>query len=362
MRVQPLQHKSTTSQSETSDFGSIAEVAVLVVGFRNPADIRACLVALSRTLAEPNFDVFICENGGKPAYERLLQELTLEGLCLPAVDRSRMLINSETSRLTDIQCLNLQTRSSNVWIGCATDNLGYAGGINAWLEQLLHVSGWKGVWILNPDTEPEVSALAALVGHAETAKKGMVGSTILDSDQSGYVRFRGGLHWQWLTARGIAIGLGDKIDMPPDVLAVEAALDSPSGASVYATRCCIEKIGLMDESYFLFFEDLDWGVRAKALGLGYASRSVVAHQRGTTTGSARDPGAIPGLSVYLQHRNGIHFVRRHFPWTLPIRIAVSIFYAIRFLMRRAPNNSLAAIRGLFAGLKGEIGRPSWYRN
>ena len=117
----------------------------------------------------------------------------------------------------------------------------------------------------------------------------------------------------------------------------------------------------MDESYFLFFEDLDWGVRAKKLGLGYASRSLVSHGRGTTTGSARSSAAIPRLTVYLQHRNGVHFVRRHFPWALPARIAISLLYAARFLIRRAPNNFLAVIEGLMAGLKGEVGRPGWYR-
>jgi N-acetylglucosaminyl-diphospho-decaprenol L-rhamnosyltransferase len=90
---------------------------------------------------------------------------------------------------------------------------------------------------------------------------------------------------------------------------------------MYVTKNCLEQIGLMDESYFLFFEDQDWGC-AKKLGLGYASASIVAHQRGTTTGSAKNLTAIPKLAVYLQHRNGIHFVRRHYPWSLPLRIAV----------------------------------------
>jgi GT2 family glycosyltransferase len=116
----------------------------------------------------------------------------------------------------------------------------------------------------------------------------------------------------------------------------------------------------MDESYFLFFEDLDWGVRAKATGLGYASKSIVAHKRGTATGSARGLGAMPKLSVYLQQRNGIHFVRKHFPWTLPLRIVTSCLYAARFLMAGATSNFIAALEGIIAGLRGEVGKPSWH--
>jgi N-acetylglucosaminyl-diphospho-decaprenol L-rhamnosyltransferase len=223
------------------------------------------------------------------------------------------------------------------------------------------MDGWKGAWILNPDTEPEAGALAALVGRAELGGKGMVGSTILEAGSDDVVRFRGGLHWQRFAARSIAIGLHESIGAPFDLCAVENAMDGPSGASMYVTRKCLDQVGLMDESYFLFFEDLDWGVRAKKLGLGYASTSIVAHQRGTTTGSAGGLAAMSKLAVYLQHRNGIHFVRRHFPWSLPVRIAVSILHAFRFLIHRAPGNFLATLEGVLAGLKGETGQPDWHR-
>lgn len=341
--------------------GKTADVAVLIVGFRNPEDIRRCLAALSHADPKPPFDVFICENGGEIAYRRLIEAVVNNyGPCEMA-DDGTVPDHPRSSRFVEFARLRLRTSPSNVWIGCATGNLGYAGGINAWLDQLWHAAGWKGLWILNPDTEPEPHALAALAERAEVGNKGMVGSTILDGDRPGHVRFRGGLHWQRLPARGIAIGLGEHLDAPHDLLAIEAAMDSPSGASMYVTRSCAERIGPMDESYFLFFEDLDWGVRAKELGLGYASASLVSHGRGTTTGSARSSAAIPKLTVYLQHRNGVHFVRRHFPWALPARITISLLYAARFLIHRAPSNFLAVIEGLLAGLKGEVGRPRWYR-
>jgi len=124
----------------------------------------------------------------------------------------------------------------------------------------------------------------------------------------------------------------------------------------------IEQIGLMDENYFLFFEDLSWGVRAKKVGLGYASGSSAAHQRGATTGSARRDEVLSRFSIYLQHRNALYFVRRHNPWTLPVRIAFSTFFAARIPRHRAPRNCAAALEGMFAGIRGETGVPSWRRN
>ncbi|MDF0494645.1 glycosyltransferase family 2 protein [Bradyrhizobium yuanmingense] len=334
----------------------VSEVAVLIVGYRNSQDVVDCLRALSRATTSPAFDIFICENGGRDAYHHLVSALVSEeGPCRRGQSYGTGIDGN--SRFTDVQRLSLRARSSTVWVGCAFDNLGYAGGINAWLRPLSAIPTWRAIWILNPDTQPTASALAALHERAQSGQKAMVGSTILDSLDADHVRFRGGISWQRLAARDVAIGLGELLDVSCNIVAVEGAMDSPSGASMYVTRWCIERIGLMDESYFLFYEDMDWGLRARHLGLGYAVDSIVVHKRGTTTGSARASSAIPVLSVYLQHRNGVRFVRRHFPWSLPLRVAVSLMYAFRFLLQGAPNNSRAAVAGLVAGLKGEMGRP-----
>lgn len=338
----------------------VATVAIVIVGFRNSADIKRCLHAICRSAGAPAFEVFICENGGTASHRTLVNELlAADGPCIP----SRENVGAwKTARMRHVERLELRAGGANVWVGCAAENLGYAGGINAWLSQFLRVGGWSGVWVLNPDTEPAPTALAALIRHAEITGKGMIGSTILDAGRMDRVRIRGGIRWQRLLGRCVSLGRGDPMEAVHDLKTIESAMDSPSGCSMYITRQCIETIGLMDERYFLFFEDLDWGMRAKSCGLGYASDSRVEHQRGTTTGSARTFSAIPKLSVYLEHRNSIHFVRRYFGWTLPIRVAASILFSFRFLLAGAPHNCTAALRGLVAGLKGEIGRPSWHRD
>jgi len=332
-----------------------AETAVLIVGYNNAEDILHCLAALSRAAASPRFNIFICENGGRAAYDQLTGRLVAEGLCIDIgpIEASAPFV--EARRLI------LRDRDAAVTLGCARSNLGYGGGVNAWLRPLMNREGWKGAWILNPDAEPAPDALAALVARAETGGKGMVGSTILEAGSAEVIRFRGGLRWRKLSTRCVALGLGDRLDAAFDLAAIEGAMDSPSGASMYVTRRCIEQIGLMDDAYFLFFEDLDWGVRAKKLGLGYASASVVAHKRGTTTGSAERGQGLSRLSVYLQHRNAIHFVRRHYPWSLPVRVALSLAFALRFLLRRAPDSCMAALAGAAAGLRGEWGAPDWSR-
>ena len=258
----------------------MADVGVLIVGFRNADDLVACLTALSDAALEPAFDVFICENGGMDSYQRALRALlSPQGPCRQADEPAASEFGSVHRRQTPtfpkqtLKCVG-RMRDRQPWVCRWHQCLASSFAVSHRLERNLG---------LNPDTEPEASALAALVERAETGRKGMVGSTILDIERQNEVRCRGGLHWQKLAARTVAIGLGEPLNSSYDLSAVEAAIDSPSGASMYVTRPCLEKIGPMDESYFLFFEDLDWGLRAKACGLGYASASIVRHQRGTTT-------------------------------------------------------------------------------
>lgn len=331
-----------------------AECLIVTVGYRNPADIVGCLGALARANAEPSFQIHICENGGTAAFDALIGALTAPGgPCEADAERVEPL----SDRFARALRLRLRDGGAYVEIGEAQENFGYAGGINAWLEPLLREEGWKAVWVLNPDTAPAPDALAALKAYAETRGKGMVGSRLMYPGDPQIVASRG-LKWRRLMAQTLGVDIGAPVLPRPDPQEVDARLDSPHGASFYVTRACIQQIGLMDESYFLYFEELDWGLRAKSsCGVGYAYDSVVPHVGGTTLGSARERGARSPLAVYLDFRNRLLFVRRRHPAWLPWTAAMGLLHAGRFVAAGAPHNFGFALRGLVAGLRGEDGRP-----
>jgi N-acetylglucosaminyl-diphospho-decaprenol L-rhamnosyltransferase len=336
-------------------------VAILIVSFRNPQDVQACLTALTRSTAEPRFDIFVCENGGRESFHELCDAVMgPQGPCIPVSDDLPDSLVSASERLVEVKCLALKDRPSRVWIGCASQNLGYAGGINVWIDRLLPIPGWEGIWVLNPDTEPEPRALEALVERSVTGNKGMVGSTILPSVNGNYVYCRGGHRWRKLRTTFALIGFGEPVNGPIDLQAIEAALDCIAGGSMYITRACLEKIGPMDERFFLFYEDADWSIRAKGHGLGYARDSLVPHTGGTTIGSARSRAQRSRLSVYLESRNQLHFVRMHWHRYLPFAIFMGLAHAVAYLFALSPKNFKAAVDGLVAGMKGETGRPKFY--
>src|SRR5579872_6058136 len=95
-------------------------VAVIIVGYRNSADVRACLCALSKSTPHPSFDIFICENGGAAAFEELKTALTsAEGPCeLYSGEKCAV---DHREKFVDIRCAPLKGRQSVVWTACAAD-------------------------------------------------------------------------------------------------------------------------------------------------------------------------------------------------------------------------------------------------
>lgn len=337
-------------------------VAILIVGFRNPQDVQSCISALAQLSEQPLFDVFVCENGGSEAFRQVCDALVdPQGPCQPLTSELPDPIGPPSDRLVGLKGLALKQRAARVWIGCAEHNLGYAGGINAWIERLLPISDFQGFWIVNPDADPEPRALRALVERSQAAKKGMVGSTIVTPDRPDYVYCRAGHHWRRLRTSLALLGFGQPITAPIDLPAIEAALESISGASVYVTRACVQDIGLMDERFFLYYEDADWSARAKKHGLGYAPDSIVPHKGGTTIGSARLRAERSRLSVYLESRNHLHFVRMHWSGYLPLALIFGCLHAVLHLFMGSPTNAKAAVEGMVAAIKGETGQPGFHK-
>jgi N-acetylglucosaminyl-diphospho-decaprenol L-rhamnosyltransferase len=337
----------------------LAENVVLIVGFRNTQDIHDCLLALAAAPETPTFEVFIAENGGMEAMDRLIHHLTEYGLCRAINDETKFgaepdfMVRNATYMLQG----TLGGTVRRVHIAQMADNLGYAGAINVWLRRLLPVNGWHGVWILNPDTMPMPTALAELIAYADQRHVGMVGSRLVSRSDSPWVHSCG-LAWRRLAARTLAVGHHLPIEPEPDIDAIEPYIHAPSGASCYITRDVIDQIGLMDERYFLFFEDLEWGNRARRVTrIGYAHRSVVMHRGGTTIGSPGGNTKGSPLGHFLEYRNRILFVRESYPGWLGWTVFMQIAHLLIVFIVEGKESMKIGFRGVLNGLRGRSGRP-----
>jgi N-acetylglucosaminyl-diphospho-decaprenol L-rhamnosyltransferase len=334
-------------------------VVVLIVGYCNPGDIADCLRALAAANAEPSFDVYIAENGGVAGMDMLLARLDAGDAAWRKATATDATTKPSNARRMDNYRLVRPNGDpgASVHVAEMDQNLGYAGGVNAWLRPLLMAPGWDAAWVLNPDTQPEPDALAELAAYSTSRGKAMVGSCIIHTDHMDTV-FTRGLEWTKIASRVRAIDRGAELSFEPDPEAIEARLSAPSGASIYITRPLIEAIGLMDERYFLYCEELEWGERAQRLGmLGYAHRSRVPHKCGTTLGGTAHRSARSKLSVYLSARNTILFVKKSHPLWLPWTVVMQAVHLTTYGAVGAFANMAVGFEGLAAGLKGEVGRP-----
>jgi GT2 family glycosyltransferase len=162
---------------------------------------------------------------------------------------------------------------------------------------------------------------------------GMCGSRIVFYWQRDVVQVLGGGRFQPWTGRSRLIGNRQAAARPVSVTEVERQIDHLSGASMLVSRDFLEDVGLMDESYFLYYEETDWAMRGKGrYRLAYADDALVYHKEGASIGSNHQRARRSPLSCYFLVSSRIRFTRKFFPWALPSVLAYSMLVALRALL------------------------------
>jgi len=105
------------------------------------------------------------------------------------------------------------------------------------------------------------------------------------------------------------------------------------GAGMMVSRSVIDKVGLMPEEFFLYYEELDWSeqIRRKGFKIYYQPNSLIYHKESMTTGK------MSPLKTYYLTRNRILFMRRNVP--LP---AFSVFLLF-FIFFTIPKNTFSYV-------------------
>jgi N-acetylglucosaminyl-diphospho-decaprenol L-rhamnosyltransferase len=333
--------------------------AIVIVNYNNNIDIIECIDAITYLTGNADLGVFVVENGGPAAFDGLVKALTTWGGPCIKVAASKLphLARSDGCHLRCVELATIHGRFPVV-VAEAVENLGYGGGANSWLKRLSPYPEWDGFWILNPDTSPEPIALSALKAACAGPHCGMAGSTIVDFQRRDYVGTRG-LRWRRWRGNVVHVDRGKHI-RDPVAPGGAAAIDSPSGTSLYVTRACIDQIGYLREDYFLYYEDLEWGMRAKSAGLlARADDSIVPHKYGTTLGLAASRKNRSKLSVYLETRNSLLFVWRRDPRAIVWLIPRTFLRACAYLFAGSVRNAVATFEGTLAFFRGETGRPDF---
>jgi hypothetical protein len=203
----------------------------------------------------------------------------------------------------DNEAAIIQERYPHIQVIRSEKNLGFAGGNNLGIK----ASHGKYLFFINNDTvfkEFNVSTLMNRLNASSTI--GMVCPKIRFAWGSNPIQFAGYIPLSKITIRNCAVGCGEE-----DKGQYDAPHPTPyaHGAAMMVKRKVIDKVGLMPECYFLYYEELDWSMMMTRAGfeIWYEPACTIFHKESQTTGQ-NSP-----LRTYYITRNRFLLVKRN--WT-----------------------------------------------
>ena len=192
------------------------------------------------------------------------------------------------------------------------ENLGFAGGNNVGIKYAMTKDNFDYIWLLNNDTVMNKGALTHLINNIEGCSGvGVVGSKLLKYHKYNFIQTAGGgkiFPWAGIE-KGIAVNKEDKGQWDKEII-----LDYITGASFLIKTDVVHHVGLINENFFLYWEDTDWCERIKIKGyqLNYAYKSKIWHKETATIG-IRSP-----IQDYYGTKNALIFMERYYKkyWVL----------------------------------------------
>ena len=292
-------------------------VAIVVLNWNGAEDTLRCIASLARQ-THPNFRILVVDNG--------------------STDGSTERLRALGDRITLIE---------------SQENLGYTGGNNLAIREAL--KGEAGyVWLFNNDAVAEPDTLARLVAACEADPGiGLASPLVRDDADPALIHFAGG-----------RFDLDTPIYEPTEDLEKARAWQKADpghmalwGTAMLARRALVEKIGLLDERIFAYWEDIDYSIRGALAGFRNVMvfDAVVFHAAKPTILSPRE---VKPYYFYFMTRNEILMWRKFCPMKKHLRAALwTILRQSRQIERmRGSQAHVDAVRaGIWDGLRGKGG-------
>lgn len=283
-------------------------VSILTVNF-NQAEVSCDLIRSLRRMRYPNIEIVVVDNGSEKDDPSIILE-----------------------RFTDITFLK------------TGENLGFAGGNNFGLP---YCHG-EYVLFINNDVEVEPDFLEPMIAvFGKFPQVGMVSPRIHYFDSPGLIQYAGSTPINRMTMRNAGIGSFEKDRGQYLDTRTTAYIH---GACMLVSKEVIEKVGVMHDDYFLYYEELDWCHRVHSAGyqIIFEGSALVHHKESVSVGKASP------LKMYYMTRNRLLFARRNFKQTE--RILAMLFFTFISI----PKNLLTLIvKGQFELIKPFFRGISW---
>ena len=260
---------------------------------------------------------------------------------IPFNDKMEVIVVDNAS--THDEASEIQKKVPFVKIIRSDQNLGFAGGNNLGIK----AAKGKYIFLVNNDTLFKEFNIQAIIDRLESSDTiGMVCPKIRFAWDPQPIQFTGYTELSKITIRNQSIGFGEE-----DHGQYETAHPTPyaHGAAMLIKKDTIEKVGLMPECYFLYYEELDWSMMFTRAGyqIWYDPACTIYHKESQATGQ-NSP-----LRTYYITRNRLLLVRRNYR---SIYKGLSYIYLIgiaipkdivKYALGGKPMLSISVLRGLY---------------
>ncbi|MBI5194535.1 MAG: glycosyltransferase family 2 protein [Nitrospirae bacterium] len=293
------------------------KVFIIILNWNGKDDTLACLDSV-RKLDYPDYRVIVVDNASTDGSVGAVK------LCYPSASWLTIIENSA--------------------------NLGYTGGNNVGIRYAME-KGADYIWLLNNDTKSEPDALKRLIKVThDYPKAGLLGPKIVQMDNPA-------MAYSMIGSLNMWFPWPDRMEGKESSLIKGGALESDfiSGSAILVKREFVDKVGLLDERFFFYWEENDWCERGKKSGFKVilVPDAVVYHKGGGSSGK----GWNEFTSYYLV-RNWILFMRkharaRHWITFLPFLIFSLSYWILKVLLKK----DVAVVRSFISAVSWNIRTP-----
>ena len=285
-------------------YASTPSVAIVVLNWNGIHDTLECLASLLNQ-THKEFKIVVIDNGS---------------------------IDDSVEKLREYQ----ENHEDMVELICNPTNFGFAGGVNTGIEWALN-ENYDYVALLNNDAVAHKNWLKELIKAHSSKKVGMATGLLLHADGK-TIDSTGEFYSTW----GLAFprSRGDATETAPKAGRVFGAT---GGATLYKTDL-LRDIGLFDEDFFAYFEDVDMSFRAQLAGwkVTYTPDAIAYHKQGATSSK------LPGFAIYQTFKNLPLLFLKNVPLRLLFPIGLRFYFAYWLMVGNAimHGNARPALRGL----------------
>jgi len=310
------------------------KVYIILVNYNNFGDTIECLESLLKS-EYLNYQIFIVDNSKNELSVNEFSNWLVNNNFYVKTDFPHLVFPLQNKPIVfrifseanfEIQSETFEEKIIIIRAG----NNGFAAANNIVLRYILRTAEATSlIWLLNNDTVVEKTTLGNLVcGYLSNLdKKYIFGSKLLCYNNPKFIQAVAGKYNKWL-GKHHHIGEGEEDKSQYDAYSF-GQLDYIVGASLFLPKLFLEQVGLMNEDYFLYFEELDWITKGRRNGfnIALAPCAIVYHKEGSSIVGEKSQRKDTSTAEFYSISNRVRFIKKWYPLCV-VTVLPGVFFAL----------------------------------